>query len=76
MKDKHKSTDIPGNVSCSCNYGALGHCCHTTHTLTISAQVIHLQRNQMNMSTHDSHYMYSITNQISILPVGHLSQNV
>lgn len=37
-----KSTHKPGYVSSSCNNGILRHGCHTTHSLTVSTQVIHL----------------------------------
>lgn len=44
IEDKVEQTHshTPGYVSSSCHNGILCHGCHTTHSLTISAQVIHL----------------------------------
>lgn len=44
IEDKVEQTHshTPGYVSSSCHNGILRHGCHTAHSLTISAQVVHL----------------------------------
>lgn len=76
--------DIPGNVSSSCNNGALRHCCHTTNTLPISTQIIHLKQ-QPTLELFQHHRfvrflaylkLWEKLDIVNIIPAGHLSLSV
>lgn len=56
-----QNLNIPGYVSSSRNNRALWHGCHTTHTLSISPQVIHLKNRQT------VYYFSTLTNTTNLL---------